>query len=67
MGFNSAFKGLRFILISVSYRLRGIQSCIATLRVQFNIFVRNSFLLFACLHAQVTSPPYTVSGEEQTP
>ena len=66
------FISLRFILISVSHWLRSIQSCIATLRVQFNIFVRNSFLFFVCLNAQLTSPPtdctiLIVSGEEQTP
>lgn len=41
------FISLRFILISASHRFRGIQRCVVTLRVQFNIFVQNSFL-FAC-------------------
>ena len=39
---------LRFILISTSYRLWRIKRRFATFRVQFNIFVQNSFLSFAC-------------------
>jgi hypothetical protein len=42
------FISLKFILISASHRFRGIQRCIATLRVQFNIFAQNPFLFFAC-------------------
>jgi hypothetical protein len=66
---DTLFISLRFILISTSHRLCGIQRCIATLKSNLTIFVHNSFPPLPATRPAHITPidciKLIVSGEEQ--